>query len=141
MKKYVSYLDGRQKSALDAVGAKKIYGYHYSFNGFAAKLTRKQVDKLSKMSGVVAIRADERKFPTTDNSPEFLGLTGNGNIWDDLGGQGAAGEDVIVGVIDTGIWPEHPSFDDKATTRRLPDGTASARPVKKLEQRTTATTS
>jgi subtilisin family serine protease len=113
VKKYVSYLDGRQQSALDAVGAEKIYGYHYSFNGFAAKLTRKQVDTLSKMSGVVAIRADERKFPTTDNSPEFLGLTGNGNIWDDLGGQDAAGEDVIVGVIDTGIWPEHPSFDDE----------------------------
>ncbi|MGH2784100.1 MAG: S8 family serine peptidase [Actinomycetota bacterium] len=113
VKKYVSYLDGRQKAALDAVGATKIYGYHYSFNGFAAKLTRKQVDKLSKMSGVVAVRADERKFPTTDNSPEFLGLSGNGNIWDDLGGQGAAGEDVIIGVIDTGIWPEHPSFDDE----------------------------
>ncbi|MGH2728537.1 MAG: S8 family serine peptidase, partial [Actinomycetota bacterium] len=111
VKKYVSYLDGRQEAALDSVGAKRIYGYHYSFNGFAAKLTRAQAEKLSRTSGVLSVHADQRRFPATDNSPEFLNLTGNGNIWDQLGGQGAAGEDIIVGVIDTGIWPEHPSFD------------------------------
>ena len=114
VKRYVSYLEGRHRAALDAVGgASQVAGYHYSFNGFAAKLTRTQAINLTKVSGVVSVRADERKFPATDNSPAFLGLSGDGGIWDQLGGQGAAGEDIIVGVIDTGIWPEHPSFDDE----------------------------
>lgn len=39
---------------------------------------------------------------------DFLGLTGRSNAW----GQGVNGSGVTVGVIDTGIWPEHPSFAD-----------------------------
>jgi subtilisin family serine protease len=45
----------------------------------------------------------------TEESPQFIGAP---TIWNQLGGQGSAGEGVIVGVIDTGIWPEHPSFSD-----------------------------
>jgi subtilisin family serine protease len=41
----------------------------------------------------------------------------DGGAWD----KGYTGEDVIVGVIDSGIWPEHPSFAD--------DGSYSASPV------------
>ncbi|MGH2795101.1 MAG: S8 family peptidase, partial [Actinomycetota bacterium] len=114
VKRYVSYLNGRQKAALDSVGAasKKLYGYYYSFNGFAARLTSAEAAKLARNSGVVVVSQDTLSHPQTDNSPEFLGLTGSGNLWDQVGGQDNAGEGVIVGVVDTGIWPEHPSFDD-----------------------------
>ena len=47
--------------------------------------------------------------PQTSVSPEFIGAP---TVWEDLGGQASAGEGVIVGVLDTGIWPEHPSFSD-----------------------------
>ena len=40
-------------------------------------------------------------------TPEFIGATA---VWPSLGGPDHAGENVIVGVLDTGIWPEHPSF-------------------------------
>ncbi|GJP39666.1 hypothetical protein CLOM_g24014 [Closterium sp. NIES-68] len=33
-------------------------------------------------------------------------------LWVANGGELSAGEDVVVGVIDSGIWPEHPSFSD-----------------------------
>ena len=33
-------------------------------------------------------------------------------VWPSLGGSDHAGANVIVGVLDTGIWPEHPSFAD-----------------------------
>ena len=49
----------------------------------------------------------------TDNTPTDLGLTGAGGLWATWR-PGTVGEDVIIGVIDTGIWPEHPSFSDQA---------------------------
>ena len=59
--------------------------------------------------------------PETDlggQPAEFLGLPDG--LWSRLGGTDHAGEDVIVGVIDSGIYPEHPSFAD---TPIAPDGT------------------
>ncbi|KAK7836338.1 subtilisin-like protease sbt1.9 [Quercus suber] len=45
----------------------------------------------------------------TTDTPKFLGLQQNFGIWP----AASYGEDVIVGVIDTGIWPESSSFNDK----------------------------
>ncbi len=56
---------------------------------------------------------DERRQPLTDNTPVELGLTGPSGLWAQRR-DGTVGEDVIIGVIDTGIWPEHPSFSDQA---------------------------
>ena len=112
---YVSYLTGRHDAVLNAVGGGggKIYSYTYSLNGFAAVLTRAQAMKVAAMPGVISVEPDRLHNKTTDNSPSFLGLNAAGGLWDQLGGQGASGEGVIVGVIDTGIWPEHPSFSDQ----------------------------
>lgn len=67
----------------------------------------------SARSDILHIWADGVRYPETYNTPDFLGLTASGGLWDQLGGQGMVGEDVIIGVIDTGIWPEHPSFSDQ----------------------------
>ncbi|HET9208495.1 MAG TPA: S8 family serine peptidase, partial [Burkholderiaceae bacterium] len=39
-------------------------------------------------------------------------LPGKDGFWKE---QGAKGDDIIIGVIDSGIWPEHPSFSDRKT--------------------------
>lgn len=110
--RYAAHLDARHDSALQAVGAaaQKLYDYRYSFNGFAAVLTPAQARALRSRDDVLRVSRDQLRFPTTDNSPSFLGLT---DPVSGLHSLGVLGEDVIVGVIDTGAWPENPSFSDQ----------------------------
>ena len=89
--------------------AKVTYQYDVVLNGVAMIVPADQVDELAKLPSVEAIYADELLQPQTDNSPQFLGAP---TIWNQLGGQESSGDNVVVGVIDTGIWPEHPSFSD-----------------------------
>jgi subtilisin family serine protease len=110
--KYVGYLKTKHNRIASRVGATKVYDYAYSLNGFAAVLSKSQVATLKATKGVVSVERDTLSQPATDSTPTFLGLNAGGGIWSQLGGQGSAGENVIIGVVDTGIWPEHPSFAD-----------------------------
>jgi hypothetical protein len=97
VQRYAAHLRGRHDAVARGVGATKIYDYEYSLNGFAAALTPKQVAQLRATPGVVAVEHDALSQPATDSSTEFLGLSANDGLWSQLGGQGAAGEDVIIG--------------------------------------------
>jgi hypothetical protein len=114
VRRYAAHLTARHDEILQAVpGAIKIADYVYSYNGFAAVMTAAQANVVRQIEDVRAVVKDELRQPTTDRTPDFLGLRGSGGLWEDVGGVGAAGEDIIIGVIDTGIWPEHPSFSDQ----------------------------
>jgi hypothetical protein len=113
VRRYAQFLDRRHNEAVAAAGAPAdalFYHYRYSYNGFAATLTSSQVALLEQQPNVVAVSLDEPRQPTTDNTPVELGLSTAGGLWQMAG----KGEDVIIGVIDTGIWPEHPSFSDQS---------------------------
>lgn len=114
VQRYVAHLRQEHNRILQAAGAgnRQFYDYVYSFNGFAATLTPAQAAEIAAMPEVVAVSPEEVRQLETDNTPDFLGLTAEGGLWEQLGGQENAGEGVVVGVIDTGIWPEHPSFSD-----------------------------
>ncbi len=104
-------LDRQHDAALRRAGAStadKIQSYHHAANGFAAVLTVAEAEKVAEVDGVQAVFKDVMRYPQTDNSPGFLGLDANNGAWD----SGFTGEDVVVGVVDTGIWPEHPSVAD-----------------------------
>ncbi|CAL5437261.1 unnamed protein product [Camellia sinensis] len=97
------------KNAMGSASSAKeslIYSYGRSFNGFAAKLTNDEVAKVSEMEGVISVIPNHKLKLHTTRSWDFMGFgTGNdGNLQEG---------DVIVGVIDTGIWPESDSFSDK----------------------------
>jgi subtilisin family serine protease len=77
--------------------------------GVAMLVPADKVSTLSQLPGVAAVYPDSVLQLDTDRTPTFIGAT---KLWNDLGGQESAGENVIVGVLDTGIWPEHPSFSD-----------------------------
>ena len=113
---YVGYLDGRHDQALARVGGRKVYDYRYSFNGFAAELSAAQAEALRNAPDVLAVTKDELQTGDTSSTPTFLGLDQLGGLWDDAGGVDDAGENVIVGIIDSGIWPENESFSDRTDT-------------------------
>jgi hypothetical protein len=79
------------------------------YGGIAASVPANQIDDLLKVDGVVAVQKDALEQPQTDATPKFIGATG---VWPSIGGSVKAGKGVTVGVLDTGIWPEHPSFRD-----------------------------
>jgi len=111
---YVAYLNAKHDDALAKVGgAKKLYDYNYTFNGFAAELTDAQAAKMATLSGVISVQANETYTLDTSSTPAFLGLSAPGGLWDQLGGVDSAGEGVIIGIVDGGIWPESLSFSDR----------------------------
>lgn len=107
---YLRYLNGRQASVLASLGNVPVsHRYGVAFNGFTARLTDTEVAKLKGNSDVVAITPDQPRSPDTSRTPAFLGLSGPGGLY----GNNITGENVIIGLVDTGITPEHPSFSDK----------------------------
>lgn len=111
---YRSYLEGKQRAfeqklATVASSPRITHRYSTATNGISVRVPESVVDQLSKMEGVKAVYVDkERKLDTTV-SPALVGAN---TFWESLGGVSRAGEGVIVGIIDTGIWPEHPSFSN-----------------------------
>ena len=95
--------------------SKKTHSYTNAANGFSALVTHAEAERLAASPDVLLVMPDVLRQPTTENSPTFLGLTDRGGAW----ASGYTGENVVVGVIDSGIWPEHPSFTDDGSYRRL----------------------
>ncbi|KAL9304953.1 Subtilisin-like protease SBT1.2 [Arabidopsis thaliana] len=87
-----------------------LYSYGSAIEGFAAQLTESEAEILRYSPEVVAVRPDHVLQVQTTYSYKFLGLDGFGNsgVWS----KSRFGQGTIIGVLDTGVWPESPSFDD-----------------------------
>nr|WP_323743712.1 S8 family serine peptidase [Clavibacter phaseoli] len=107
---YTDYLEGQQEDVAASVGADIDYSYSLTVNGFSADLTAEQAAKLSSDRKVLSVEPDRIYHPTSTPAADFLGLTGPDGVWAKTGGQENAGEGAVIGVIDTGIAPENPSF-------------------------------
>jgi hypothetical protein len=112
--RYAKHLDERSAAVFAAAGGgQKLYDYRYALHGFAATLTPAQAEKLKSVPGVISVQEDELRHVDTISTPAFVGLDGRHGLWNQVGGVRHAGEDVIIGMVDTGIWPESPSFADR----------------------------
>ena len=118
VRQYARRLTAHHDVLLASVGAGdgKLYSYRYALNGFAARLSPAQAEKLRGRKDVRNVWADVPKYVETNNSASFLGLTAeNGGLRRALG---LRGEDIVIGVIDSGFAPGHPSFSDKQPANR-----------------------
>ncbi|MFA9218333.1 MAG: S8 family serine peptidase, partial [Sphingomonadaceae bacterium] len=121
VRQYRDFLSRQQASARQLVAAAPVTRqYQVVFNGFAARLSDAEVRALKASGKIARITADEPLQVVTNYTPTFLGLDQPGGLWEQLGGRAQAGEDLIVGVIDTGIWPENLSFADRIDSTGQP---------------------
>ncbi len=106
-----------------------------ALNGFSAHLSGAQAKRLAATAGVVSVAPDVTRHladttsenqgsattlsttasaaapaaASTRTTADYLGLTGKGGVWDQLGGVAQAGRGVVVADLDNRLWPEHPS--------------------------------
>ncbi|TYH53684.1 hypothetical protein ES332_D09G116900v1 [Gossypium tomentosum] len=92
--------------------AKEAALHHYgkSFRGFSAMLTPEQAKRVAESDGVVSVFESRTSKIHTTRTWNFLGID---SIQQYKQLQMDSSSNVIVGVIDSGIWPESESFSDQ----------------------------
>ncbi|CAH9059645.1 unnamed protein product [Cuscuta epithymum] len=88
-----------------------LYSYQTAFHGVAAQLTEEELQRLETKHGVLAVFPETVYQLHTTRSSLFLGLSNRKDSKNPWAGK-LSNSNVVVGVLDTGIWPECPSFND-----------------------------
>jgi hypothetical protein len=123
---YVSDLEAAFISALrKAVPTAEIgQSFRTVYGGISAVIPARSVKTVLAIDDAAAVQADALNQPLTDSSPSFINAT---DVYASLGTTTDAGAGLIFGDLDTGVWPEHPSFADQGNLPAPPakaDGTA-----------------
>jgi subtilisin family serine protease len=128
-RRYQGYVQGVEQRFLDSLrarvpAARARTRLRTAYGGVALTLPSNRVAELLKLPGAVAVQRDRLERLLTDSSPAFIGAP---TIYEQLGETADdAGKGAIVGVLDTGAWPEHPSYEDHGNLPAPPpkaDGT------------------
>ncbi|KAL0934573.1 subtilisin-like protease [Colletotrichum truncatum] len=118
-----------QQASLDAIAADPasvLYTYSNAINGYAAQLTEAQAEALRAHGTVLSVRPDRMYRLHTTRTPQFLGLISNEALYgkfplnqntyqDERNDTEAkdAESNIVIGLLDTGAWPENPGFSDE----------------------------
>ncbi len=113
---YERYLASREARILDRIQtavprAEVRYSYRLAYGGAAMSVPAGRIRDLLRVPGVVAVQADRLERPLGE--PANFVFTGAAAAWEELGGKRRAGQGAVVGVLDTGIWPENPMLRDR----------------------------
>nr|GLL18086.1 CO(2)-response secreted protease-like [Ipomoea trifida] len=100
----------RHKNAL-------VYTYTNGFSGFSARLTKEEAGLIAQNPGVVSVFPDHILQLHTTRSWDFLDSISykkiSGKTTTRAQPLSSGEEDTIIGILDSGIWPECPSFGDE----------------------------
>lgn len=118
VQKYARFLERTHGQVADTVGADVLTETTIASNSFTTELTAEQATTLAADRDVLMLVKDTAFAMDTWNTPRFLGLesvsgTGTGGVWAANRGVDNAGKGVVVGILDSGIWPESGSFAGK----------------------------
>ncbi|WRX07920.1 Peptidase S8/S53 domain - like 3 [Theobroma cacao] len=106
----IADVSSQEEDGSEATPPQLLYAYETVMFGIATRLSSKQLELLSKIDGFQYATLDEELISLhTTHTPQFLGLEKGKGLWH----ASNLKSDVIIGVVDTGIWPEHPSFQDR----------------------------
>ncbi|KAJ4706542.1 Cucumisin like [Melia azedarach] len=81
--------------------------YMRSFRGFVAKLTKEEAQVMAGMKDVVSVFPNQKRQLHTTRSWDFMGFS------QVVQRATTVESNTIIGIIDTGIWPESDSFNDE----------------------------
>ncbi|GJM87034.1 hypothetical protein PR202_ga02951 [Eleusine coracana subsp. coracana] len=98
---YTSFLRDTLPASMSHPEPTMLYSYAHAATGFAARLTKLQAAHLESQRSVLAVVPDKMLQLHTTLTPSFLGLSGSYGLLPASNGA----EDVVIGVIDTGIYP------------------------------------
>ncbi len=118
VKAYQSFLDKKQNTFISKANAKvgrKLdvkQRTQLAVNAIVVEMTQAEAKKLSRVDGVAFIQREKLRYPTTDSGPQWIRAD---HIWSGAAtGVASKGEGKVVGIIDTGINADNPSFADVA---------------------------
>ncbi|KAL4603528.1 hypothetical protein ACB092_10G129600 [Castanea dentata] len=88
-----------------------LHVYNTVFHGFSTRFTPQQAEELTNRPEILLVLPDRLLQLQTTRTPQFMGLTGTKDTHGIIK-ESDSGSNVIIGVLDTGIWPERVSFHD-----------------------------
>ncbi|XWS50191.1 hypothetical protein CRYUN_Cryun12cG0067900 [Craigia yunnanensis] len=95
----------------EAAADSMVYSYKHGFSGFAAKLTESQAQKISELPGVIHVMPNRFHSLQTTRTWDYLDISSHSpfNLLHDTN----MGDGIIIGLLDTGVWPESKVFNDE----------------------------
>ncbi|KAL6635227.1 hypothetical protein ACP70R_027898 [Stipagrostis hirtigluma subsp. patula] len=99
---YASFLRDILPASISHPAPRVFYSYAHAATGFAARLTGRQAAFLASQRSVLAVVPDKMLQLHTTLTPSFLGLSASSGLLPASNGA----TDVVIGVIDTGIYPK-----------------------------------
>ena len=127
---YLAFLQAKQADLINRIEAKLgrqvevQFQYLAVLNGMAVALSQAEAQQVASLPGVLSVRPDIVREMETDEGPEHIGAA---TIWsgETITGLNSEGEDIVIGMIDSGINHAHPSFaatDEAGYTHTNPYG-------------------